>query len=141
VKLRNPGLPTTVPRKFSRIAQAVLLSLRTEKSELLAEYLNSVYLGASVYGIPAAATYYFDKSAKDLSCSEAFFLAERIALPNNFRIARVRNILARMPVLAVLGPQVAELPSVYGHRFGDRAKAELETVVSHYCEMWDADRS
>jgi membrane peptidoglycan carboxypeptidase len=139
VKLRNPGVRTTAVRKLSRIAQAVALTLREKKSELLAEYLNSVYLGGTVHGVSAASIHYFDKSVKDLSRSEAFFLAERIALPNRFRIARVRNILARMSVFAVLGRHVSELPSIYGRQFGDEARTELESLVSHYGEKLNAD--
>ena len=50
------------------------------KEEILTNYLNEIYFSNQVYGIGAAATYYFDKSIHELSEAEMTFIS---AIPNN----------------------------------------------------------
>jgi len=44
------------------------------KNEILELYINSVYLGNGVFGFPAAAKYYFNKTLDQLSTSEIAML-------------------------------------------------------------------
>lgn len=50
------------------------------KNIILERYLNSIEMGQGVFGVEAASKYYFGKSSKDLSKSEAAWIA--VILPN-----------------------------------------------------------
>lgn len=69
----------TPERTIKRKIKEIILALWTEriftKNEILEMYLNYVPYGGASYGIEEAAKNYFNKSAKDLTISEAAFLA------------------------------------------------------------------
>jgi membrane carboxypeptidase/penicillin-binding protein len=71
-------------KNASQRLQAALLALQLErrftKDEILELYLNEIYYGNGADGCEAAAQTYFGKRARDLSISEAAFLA---GLPNS----------------------------------------------------------
>lgn len=75
------GRERTVFRKVREVVMAVKLEQRYSKSKILEFYLNTVYFGRGAYGAEAAARIYFKKSAKDLTSSEAAFLAGVIRAP------------------------------------------------------------
>lgn len=50
------------------------------KEVILERYLNSIEMGQGVFGVEAASKYYFGKSAKNLTKSEAAWIA--VVLPN-----------------------------------------------------------
>ncbi len=66
-------------RTYRRKVQEALLSLwlwkHYRRQEILAIYLNRVYLGAGAYGVDAASRLYFGHSATQLSLAEAAILA------------------------------------------------------------------
>lgn len=66
-------------KTWSRKLQEALYTIRLEtnynKDEILEGYLNTIYYGHGAYGIEAAANYYFNKNANELSLSEAAMLA------------------------------------------------------------------
>lgn len=75
-------------RKIKEAAMAFQLISRFNKDQILALYLNEVYLGGDrdgligqVYGIEASSRYYFNKRARDLTLSEAATLAGIIKAP------------------------------------------------------------
>lgn len=74
-------------KKWSRKIEEAILTLRLEahysKDELLAGYLNTINYGG-VFGIENASKYYFGKSAKDLTLSEASILAGIPKSPSNY---------------------------------------------------------
>ena len=79
----------TVDRKF----REALLSLRIEatlsKDQILALYMNQIYLGSRAYGFEAAAQTYFGKTLASLSVAECAMLA---GLPQNPHYANpIRN--------------------------------------------------
>jgi penicillin-binding protein 1A len=80
------SLYTGGERSLARKAREALYALRLErthaKAEILARYLNSVYLGESTFGVEAASQSYFRKHAKDLTLSEAALLAGVIPAPS-----------------------------------------------------------
>src|SRR5690606_23328175 len=51
------------------------------KDEILANYLNTIFLGRQSYGIEVAANNYFDKSASELDVSESALMAAMIQRP------------------------------------------------------------
>jgi len=69
----------TPERTFVRKAKEILLALQIEqafsKEEILALYLNKIFLGQRAYGIAAAAEVYFGKGLSDLTVAEAALLA------------------------------------------------------------------
>ncbi|MFT4416985.1 transglycosylase domain-containing protein [Fredinandcohnia humi] len=65
----------TWDRKLTEAFYTIRLELNYSKNEILEGYLNTIYYGHGVYGIEAAANYYFGKSASELSLAEASMLA------------------------------------------------------------------
>jgi penicillin-binding protein 1A len=68
----------TGKRKIKEIILASRLEKVLNKEQILAVYLNEIYLGQGAYGVTAAAITYFDKRLDELDIGEAAFLA---ALP------------------------------------------------------------
>ena len=75
----------TITRKVKEAVLAIKLERRYSKAEILSFYLNTIYLGRGAYGIEAAARSYFDKSAEDLTLSEAAYLAGIIPAPESYQ--------------------------------------------------------
>jgi membrane peptidoglycan carboxypeptidase len=63
---------------------AFAMELKYTKDEILAVYLNRVYLGAGAYGFEAASRRYFGKSTKFLEPAEAAMLAGLLKAPSRF---------------------------------------------------------
>jgi len=80
------NLYTDGARTFTRKAKEALIAAQIErvlsKDEILAKYLNTVYMGDSVFGVQAAAQSYFKKDAKDLTLSESALLAGVLPAPS-----------------------------------------------------------
>ncbi|MGH9036526.1 MAG: transglycosylase domain-containing protein, partial [Acidimicrobiia bacterium] len=124
------SLYTGGERSFERKGREALLAIRLEraypKEEILARYLNTVYLGDSTFGVEAASQSYFRKPAKELTLSEAALLAGVIPAPSNYsprthpEVAEQRrqltlDKLARygMATPAEVAQARAELPTVH----------------------------
>ena len=71
VKNAYVGNDRTLLRKVKEAGLAVRLESRKTKEEILTDYLNVVYLGNNVYGVQAAAKYYFGVEVKDLDLDES----------------------------------------------------------------------
>ncbi|HWU68329.1 MAG TPA: penicillin-binding protein 1A [Stenotrophobium sp.] len=65
----------TFTRKFREILLARKIEHELSKQEILALYLNKIYLGERAYGVGAAAHTYFGKDLKNLTLSEIAVLA------------------------------------------------------------------
>jgi penicillin-binding protein 1A len=80
------NLYTDGERTITRKAKEALIAAQVErvmsKDEILAKYLNTVYMGDSVFGVQAAAQSYFKKNARDLTLSEAALLAGVLPAPS-----------------------------------------------------------
>lgn len=70
----------TWSRKIKDALLALVVERRYTKQEILAAYLNQIYLGEGVYGVEAASQMYFGKHTKDLTLDESALLA---GLPRN----------------------------------------------------------
>ena len=64
-----------VARKLREIYRAVQLEKNYTKDDILETYLNLVPLNNNIYGVQAAANYYFNKDVSQLSISEAACIA------------------------------------------------------------------
>ncbi|WP_036483306.1 transglycosylase domain-containing protein [Myxosarcina sp. GI1] len=111
----------TSERTFSRKLAEAVLAIRVEqvftKDEILEMYLNNIYWGHNNYGIQTAAETYFNKSASELSLSEAAVLAGLIQAPQqyspflNYAETKQRQavVLQRMQTLGWITPEQADL--------------------------------
>jgi membrane peptidoglycan carboxypeptidase len=84
VRLQFLNNEQTYTRKLREAFAAIWLEMRLSKDEILARYLNNVYLGAGSYGMPAAARLYFNKKPADLTLSESALLAGLIKAPSRY---------------------------------------------------------
>lgn len=102
--------------KFSRKIAEAVMSIRLEqilnKDQILQLYLNQIYLGHNLYGVETASRSYFNKSANNLTLSEAAMLAGLISAPEeyspfvNYKLAKDRQeiVLNRMKDLKWITP-------------------------------------
>lgn len=74
----------TLLRKVKEMLLAFKLEHRFSKEEILAIYMNRVYLGAGSYGVDAASKRYFDKSARDLTLAESAIMAGLLKAPSRY---------------------------------------------------------
>ena len=84
VKNLYTGGDRSITRKMREAIFAAQLERTLSKDEILARYLNEIYLGDSNIGVEAAARSYFRKPAKDLTLSEAALLAGLIPAPSRY---------------------------------------------------------
>ncbi len=71
-------------RKFRQASMARRLEQLHTKDEILTEYLNRIPCGGKIYGIEAAARYYFGLSASQLNRAEAALLCGIPQKPNRY---------------------------------------------------------
>ncbi len=91
-------------RKIKEIILSVRLEQQLSKDDILALYLNHIYLGSSAHGIVAASREYFDKNPEELNLAEAALLAGLPQAPSRYSPfrhwprakARQRYVLKRM---------------------------------------------
>ncbi|NLF92806.1 MAG: hypothetical protein GX564_02865 [Oligosphaeraceae bacterium] len=72
-------------RKIRQAGQGRKLEQLYDKGVILREYLNRLPFGGKIYGIEAAARYYFGKTAMQLSLAEASYLCGLPQRPNAYR--------------------------------------------------------
>jgi penicillin-binding protein 1A len=95
------GLFLTPEFSISRKLQEMLLAIQIEKKytkdQILAFYCNKIFLGGSIYGIEAAARYYFGKTIKEINLAEAALIAGIVPNPNGIYsvFKRPGNVLKR----------------------------------------------
>lgn len=94
----------SIKRKLQEVLLAFWLEARFSKKEIMAIYLNRVYLGGGAFGIDAASHRYFNKSAHDLNLYESASLAGLLKAPSRYSPAansdrakaRVHQVLLNM---------------------------------------------
>jgi penicillin-binding protein 1B len=78
----------TFRRKFIEVFMAILLEFRWSKDEILATYINLIYMGQNgpfqVRGLAAAADYYFARPLGDLNLAQCSLLAAMVNSPGLF---------------------------------------------------------
>jgi penicillin-binding protein 1A len=141
---------TSMIRKIREAMTAVQIESYYTKKEILELYLNQVYLGAGVYGVDAAAHYYFNKPASKLNLNECSVLAGIIQLPERYRpdkksntnrlFARRGKVLDAMEAMHFIDRKTAQAVSKMPVPFNpasdvsQRAPYFVE-YVRHYCEQ------
>lgn len=144
----------TITRKVKELILAVELEREYTKDEILTGYLNTAPYGGIEYGVEAAANNYFNISAKDISLSQAAFLAAIPQAPSYYSpyspafnqealIGRQHYILDQMvkqkmitrdqaeaakneDILASIKPRQAKYSNIKAPYFVLAAKSELE---------------
>ncbi|HEY9743825.1 MAG TPA: PBP1A family penicillin-binding protein [Coleofasciculaceae cyanobacterium] len=109
------GREDSAGRKFREAVVALKLETFYSKDEILKAYLNRVYLGIEAYGFEDAAQFYFDKSATNLSISEAATLVAILPAPNRYNPVQDYNtalqlrdrVISRMRSLGMISDQEA----------------------------------
>jgi len=95
----------TLRRKTKEIILTIGLEKKYSKEQILEWYLNQIPLGSNFYGVETASRGYFNKSAKEVSLSEAATLAALIKAPSALSpysknlsglLARKDYVLSRM---------------------------------------------
>jgi membrane peptidoglycan carboxypeptidase len=76
----NTATETTPDRKLKEMSLAIGLEKKSSKKDILRQYLNITGFGGSIYGIEAAARYYFDSTAAAVTLPQA---ASLVAIVNN----------------------------------------------------------
>ena len=107
----------TMERKIQEAMLAVQLERNYTKDEVFLLYANQIYLGHGIYGVQAAANYYYGKTAKELNLEEAALIAALPKAPENFspythpeQAKKRRNhVLQRMTDEKFISSQQAEL--------------------------------
>lgn len=83
---------TSMDRKLREMRLAIGLEKALTKDEILLGYLNIAHFGGSVYGIQAAAEYYYGVNASELTLAQAASLVATVNEPNGLRIDDPDNI-------------------------------------------------
>lgn len=97
-------------RKIKEIFLALNIENTLSKHEILALYLNKIYLGKRAYGVGAAAQIYYNKPVADLSISQIAMIAGLPKAPSTFNplnnperaIIRRDYVLGRMLELGMI---------------------------------------
>ncbi|AVL98836.1 thioredoxin [Microbacterium sp. str. 'China'] len=75
-----------IERKLQEMRYAIQIEKDYSKNDILLGYLNIANFGGTVYGIEAAARYYFSTTAAKLTVGQAATLAGIVQNPNTYRI-------------------------------------------------------
>ena len=134
------GTEDSAGRKIREAIVALKLETFYSKNFLLRTYLNRVYLGSDLYGFEDAAQFYFGKTAKDLTLSEAATLAGILPAPNAFNpvqdyqaaVEYRDRVLNRMAVLGMISLEESRRARRSRIEISPKAKAELQSTRAPY---------
>ena len=84
----------TLDRKIQEAILTWRLEERLDKKQILERYLNILELGPKIFGLRAAANYWFDRSPRELDVKQAAFLAALTSQPTSMsrRIRRTGGL-------------------------------------------------
>jgi len=116
VKLMYLTQERTVSRKFKELFISIKLSKSDNKSQILEDYLNTIYYGRGAYGIRAAGIAFFGKATpKELTVAESAMLATILNNPSTFNpdepqnqeriLQRYRYVLDGMRQMGTITPE------------------------------------
>ncbi len=108
----------SIVRKLHEWVLAIKLEQVYSKEQILETYLNNIPYGGTLYGVEAASEAYFGKTAKDISVTEAAYLAAMIQAPTYYSpngthrlelAARKNIVLERMFSLGFIDESTYEM--------------------------------
>ncbi|MFC7622324.1 transglycosylase domain-containing protein [Microlunatus sp. GCM10028923] len=123
---RSDG-PEGYQRKIKELRYALALEQKFSKDEILERYLNIAYFGNGVYGVEAAASYYFSTTAAKLTLPQAAMLAGLVRDPNQLNpvksadaaLQRRDVVINRMAELGMIKPAAADQAKKQGYDLRD----------------------
>lgn len=74
----------SLSRKIKEAYLALWLEANISKQEILKLYLDRAYMGGGVFGVTAAAEFYFDKNVRELTLAESAMLAGLYKAPTKY---------------------------------------------------------
>jgi len=90
-KAYQEATATTIDRKIKEMKLAIGVEQKYTKQQILNGYLNITGFGGRIYGIEAAAEYYFSKTANTVTLPEAASLIAMVQNPNRMRLDDTEN--------------------------------------------------
>ena len=84
------GTQQTLSRKIKEIFVAMKVAKEKSKQWILANYLNTIYLGNGAYGVQAAAETYFNRPVGQLSVAQDAVIASLIQQPSTYPLPQYR---------------------------------------------------
>lgn len=134
------GRENTAGRKLREMIVALKLEAFYSKDKLLTLYLNRIYLGEGSYGFEDAAQFYFDKSARNLTLSEAATLVAMLPAPNLYNpvqdydtAVQLRNrVITRMVKLGMITEEEANRARRSRIDISPEAKEALSSAIAPY---------
>lgn len=134
------GRQNTAGRKIREMLVALKLETFYSKNQILKSYLNRVYLGVGLYGFEDAAQFYFEKSAADLTLSEAATLVAALPAPNLYNpvkdyetSVKLRNrVLNRMEQLGMISEAEADRARRSRIEVSENARRIISQAIAPY---------
>lgn len=118
-------------RKLQEAPLAVMLELRHSKQEILAAYLNEVYLGQSgglaIHGVGRASEHWFGKPVESLNLHEAALLAGMLRGPSLYSPRRDPEVARRRRDLVL--SRMHEIGSIDDDALTDATGRRLDVVA------------
>jgi penicillin-binding protein 1A len=74
----------TIKRKIQELIIALYLEKKLSKEQIISAYLNRAYMGSGIYGIDAAAKYYFGKPIDKINIKEAAIITGLLKAPSKY---------------------------------------------------------
>ncbi len=96
VKNTVTGSAETIERKIQEARDAIRLEQTYTKGQIFEAYLNTIYMGNSVYGYGTASEWYFNRPPSKLNLSQAALLAGIIQAPEAYNPAIPENVPAAL---------------------------------------------
>jgi penicillin-binding protein 1A len=119
----------TYLRKLNEIFLALKIEKELSKEEILALYLNKIFLGNRAYGFAAAAQVYYGKSLDELSIAQTAMLAGLPKAPSRYNpIADLDRATDRRNNYVL--PRMHELGFITDEQFED-ARSEVDNAELH----------
>jgi monofunctional biosynthetic peptidoglycan transglycosylase len=78
-------------RKLKEVISVQRLEASLNKNEILELYLNLIEFGPDIYGVSAAAKYYFNSTPKELNAAQGAFLALLMPSPRKYNFTIFKN--------------------------------------------------
>jgi hypothetical protein len=134
----------TLSRKLEEVVLTEYLEQTFAKDELMELYLNVIEFGPAVYGITAAADYYFGRTPAELNLAECLFLSSLLPAPLRYGAMReagevpegwMRTIHTLMSIAHKLGRitdrelEEGRLETIAFWHGGDRPPARLPVAA------------
>lgn len=139
------ALSQKLRRKFQEQYLALQLEKKMSKDQILEDYLNTINLGASSYGVQAAARRYFNKDVSELNLSECTVIAGITQNPTLYNpitnpdenASRRKVILQKMADQGYISEQQKEealLDDVYSRIQKTAQETEEVSIYSYYTD-------